>query len=187
MDAYGNLASSTCYHKIAEWNIYTLYQAGKLESVKEEARRFKLDILSVSEARWTGSRNIASGDWIFYYCGGEKHEAGVGSLLQNSIVACWQVSQRVIMVKIAAKPVGLNILQVYAPTGDHSDDSDVQLFYEQLDKVRNQCKSGEVTLVMVDLNAKVGEGCSGNELGPFGLGDRNERGDKWVEWCGSWE
>ena len=38
------------------------------------------------------------------------------------------------MVKIATKPVGLNIIQVYAPTGDHSDD-DVELFYEQSDKV----------------------------------------------------
>ena len=86
------------------------------------------------------------------------------------------------MVKIAAKPVGLSIIQVYAPTGDHSEE-DVELFYEQLDKVRNQCKSGEVTLVMGDLNAKVGEDCSGNVVGHYGRGDRSARGDKWVEWC----
>ena len=54
------------------------------------------------------------------------------------------------MIKIAAKPVDLNIIQVYTPTGDHSD-VDVILFYEQLDKHRNQCKSGEVTLIMGDL------------------------------------
>ena len=37
------------------------------------------------------------------------------------MVGCWQVSERAKLVKIAAKPIGLNIIQVYAPTGDHSD------------------------------------------------------------------
>ena len=38
-------------------------------------------------------------------------------------------------------------------------------------------------MVMGDLNAKVGVGPSGHSVGPFGLGERNERGDSWVEWC----
>ena len=75
---------STCYRKVATWNVNTLNQAGKLENIKKEARRLKLDILGVSQVRWTGSGSITSGDWTFYYSGGEKHEAGVGSLLQNS-------------------------------------------------------------------------------------------------------
>lgn len=37
--------------------------------------------------------------------------------------------------------------------------------------------------VMGDLNAKIGHGSEGQVVGPFGLGERNERGDKWVEWC----
>ena len=58
------------------------------------------------------------------------------------------------MVKVAARPVDLNIIQVYAPARDHNDD--VKLFYEQLGQVRYQCKLGEVIPVMGDLNAKVG-------------------------------
>ena len=61
------------------------------------------------------------------------------------------------------------------------------LFYEELDNVLSQCRSGEVTIMMGDLNAKVGEGWSGNVVGSFGLGDRNARGDEWVGWCESWE
>ena len=45
------------------------------------------------------------------------------------VVGSWHVSERVILVKINAKPTGLNIIQVYAPTGDHSDDQ-VDAFYE---------------------------------------------------------
>ena len=42
-------------------------------------------------------------------------------------------------------------------------------------------------LVVGDLNAKVGCGSSGEVVGNYGLGQRNERGDRWVEWCESWE
>ena len=47
----------------------------------------------------------------------------------------------------------------------------------------DQCKNHEFTIVMGDLNAKVGRGREGNIVGPYGLGVRNERGDKWVDWC----
>ena len=40
---------------------------------------------------------------------------------------------------------------------------------------------------MGDLNVKVGGGRSGNAVGDFGLGERNERGDKCVEWCETWD
>ena len=53
--------------------------------------------------------------------------------------------------------------------------------------MRSQCKSGEVILVMGDMKTKVGEGHSGNEVENFDLRERNERGDRWVEWCESWE
>ena len=33
------------------------------------------------------------------------------------------------------------------------------------------------------MNAKVGAGSSGHSVGPLGLGERNDRGDSWVEWC----
>ena len=36
---------------------------------------------------------------------------------------------------------------------------------------------------MGDLNAKVGQGQDGKTVGEFGLGERNERGDRWVQWC----
>ena len=86
--------------------------------------------------------------------------------LADAAVGCWQV-------RLAAKPIGLNIIQAYAPTRDHSDD-EVDLFYQQLYSVRSQCRT-EVTIVMGDLNAKVGECCSGNMVGSFGLGNRNTK------------
>lgn len=64
-----------------------------------------------------------------------------------------------------------------------SGEESIEEFYEQLNAAKRQCKSQEVVIVMGDLNAKVGRGRQDEIVGPFGLGERNERGDRWVDWC----
>ena len=136
-----------CCKRIATWNVNTLYQAVKLDILRREAERIRLDVVGVSEVRWTGSGKIASGGRTLYYSGGERYEAGVGVMMRSEeadpVVDVWQVSESVMLVKIDAKPTRMNIIQVYAPTSDHSDD-EVDNFYQQVDSVRGQCKSGEV-------------------------------------------
>ena len=39
--------------------------------------------------------------------------------LVEAVEGCWQMSEEVIFVKIAANPIELNIIQVYAPTSAH--------------------------------------------------------------------
>ena len=91
--------------RVATWNVNTLYQTGKLENLKKEAQRLKLDVVGVSEARWTGSGRTVSGEWIFYHSGSERHEYGVGILVRKEIdravLGCWQLSDRVMLLKIA--------------------------------------------------------------------------------------
>ena len=74
------------------------------------------------------------------------------------------------------------IIQVYAPTCDYSEE-EVDEFYGDVTKAKQQCKPHDIVLVLGDLNAKVGGGRFGEIVGPYGMGERNERGDKWVEWC----
>ena len=50
-------------------------------------------------------------------------------------------------------------------------------------KAKQQCKRYDKILVMGDLNAEVGRGRFDETVGPYGFEERNERGDKWVEWC----
>ena len=45
---------------------------GKLEVVKQEMTRVKIDILRISELRWTGMGEFNSDDHYFYYCGQES-------------------------------------------------------------------------------------------------------------------
>ena len=173
-------------HRISTWNIRTLYQQGKFDNLKQEMTRLKVSIMGVSEVRWTRSGLCVEEDTTFYYSGGDKHEYGVGILLDKttakSDIGFWPVTDRIIMVKLQGHPFNINIIQVYAPTSTHSEE-DLEDFYEQLNKVKQQCKSQDINIIMGDLNAKIGAGRQGRVVGPYGLGERNERGDRWAEWC----
>ncbi|GFO26722.1 craniofacial development protein 2-like protein [Plakobranchus ocellatus] len=93
----------------------------------------------------------------------------------------WAFSDRVLLVKIAGKPVDLNIIQVYAPTAN-SNDEDLDKFYNELDTAKTQCKSQDPLIIMGDFNAKVGTEKVDDIVGKHGLGIRNERGEKLIEW-----
>ena len=46
---------------------------GKLEVVKQEMARVNVDILGISELKWTGMGEFNSDDHYIYYCGQESH------------------------------------------------------------------------------------------------------------------
>ena len=171
---------------IGTWNVRTLHQDGKLDNIKLEMERLKVNILGMSEVRWKGAGTFQSDNFKLVFSGGEKHERGVGVLLDrlssHNLLGFWAISDRVLLVKLKGQPMNFAIIQVYAPTAE-STDEESDKFYEDLDKAKEQCKSGEVIMVIGDLNAKVGEGKQDNIVGAYGLGTRNERGEKFVDWC----
>ena len=173
--------------RLATWNVRTLYQSGKVQNVIQEMHRVNINILGVSEMRWTQSGKTKIGDTTLVYSGPKKdHVRGVGLLLDsqtaNSLMGYWAISDRVILVKLRGKPFNIAIVQVYAPTSS-STEEELDDFYDDLYRAFIQCKSQEVILVMGDINAKVGKGRQQDIVGPHGLGRRNERGDTWVQWC----
>ena len=54
-----------------DWNVRTMNQ-GKLEVVKKEMARVNIDILGISELKWTGMDEFNSDDHYIYYCGQES-------------------------------------------------------------------------------------------------------------------
>ena len=56
---------------IGTWNVRSMNQ-GKLEVVKQEMTRVNIDILGISEVRWTGMGEFNSDDHYIYYCGQES-------------------------------------------------------------------------------------------------------------------
>jgi hypothetical protein len=39
---------------VGTWNVQTIWAAGKLELLRNEMKRFRYDIIGISEVRWTG-------------------------------------------------------------------------------------------------------------------------------------
>ncbi|GFN97051.1 craniofacial development protein 2-like [Plakobranchus ocellatus] len=69
---------------IATWNIRTLLQKGKLENIKQEMERMKLNILGLSEVRWKGAGKITSGGHEIIYSGGTESDKGVGIIVDQT-------------------------------------------------------------------------------------------------------
>ena len=76
----------------------------------------------------------------------------------------------------------MTIVQVYVPTSSH--DEETIDFYGQLQETLDKVSKGDICIIMGDLNAKVGrmEDIKSG-IGKFGLGERNERGDRLAEFC----
>ena len=172
--------------RIGTWNVQTLLQKGKLDNIKQEMKRMNLNILGLSEMRWKGAGCIKSDNYTILYSGGDQHQKGVGIILDSeaskALKGFWTISDRVIIVKLKSMPFDISIIQVYAPTAD-KDDTEVEEFYETIEKALKQVKSQDVRIVMGDFNSKVGKEREAATVGPFGIGELNERGERLIEWC----
>ena len=70
---------------IGTWNVRCMNQ-GKLEVVKQEMTRVNIDILGISELRWTGMGEFNSDDHYVYYCGQECLRRNVVAITVNKRV-----------------------------------------------------------------------------------------------------
>ena len=59
---------------------------GKLEVVKQEMAKVKVDILGISELKWTGMGEFNSDDHYIYYCGQESHRRNGVAIIVNQKV-----------------------------------------------------------------------------------------------------
>ena len=72
-----------------------MYQ-GKLEVLKQEMARVNVDILGISELKWTGMGEFNSDDHYIYYCGPESLRRNGVAMIVNKSPKCstWMQSQK---------------------------------------------------------------------------------------------
>ena len=109
---------------------------GKLEVVKQEMTRVNIDILEISELKWTGIGEFNSDDHYIYYCGQEslrRNEMAliVNKRVRNAVLECNLKNDRMISVHFQGKPFNITVIQVYAPTSN-AEEAEVEQFYEDL-------------------------------------------------------
>ncbi|KAL4135345.1 hypothetical protein QTP88_006960 [Uroleucon formosanum] len=159
---------------------------GKLENLKIEMERLKIDIIGISEIKWTGKGDFWSEGYRIIFSGDDHRVTGVGFILNKEIgkkvVEVVQYNKRKIAIKIEPKPVDTFILKEYMPTSTHKDE-EIEEIYEQVNEVIEMTNEKSNLIILGDWNAIVGESKEHGVTGMFGLGKRNERGHRLIEFC----
>ena len=98
VDETGDGSKVQCYKEqycIGTWNVSSVNQS-KLEAVKQEMARVNIDILGISELKWTGMGEFNSDDHYIYYCGQESLRRYGVALIVNKSPKCstWMQSQK---------------------------------------------------------------------------------------------
>ena len=111
---------------IGSWNVRSMNQ-GKLEVVKQEMARVSIDILGISELKWTGVGEFNSDDHYIYICGQESLRINgvaiiVNKRVWNTVLGCNLKNDRIISVHFQGKPFSITVIQFYVPTSNAEDE-----------------------------------------------------------------
>ena len=95
-----------------------------------------VDILGISELKWTGMGEFNSDDHYVYYCGQESLRRNgvaimVNKRVRNAVLGCNLKNNRMISIHFQGKPFNITVIQVYAPTSN-AEEAEVEWFYEDL-------------------------------------------------------
>ena len=109
-------------NSIGTQNVNSMNQ-GQLEVVKQEMARVNVNILGMSELKWTGLGQFNSDDHSIYYGRSESLRRNgvaimVNKTVQNAVARCNLQNERMISIRFQGKPFNITVIQVYAPTRD---------------------------------------------------------------------
>lgn len=150
------------------------------------------DIIGLCETHWKGSGHFKTinNNAIYFSGHNTKSQEGVALIIskkwKDTVLAYNSVSSRIMTIKLNAKPICINIVQLHVPTST-STDEEIEDFYKQLETTVSGLPSREITIIQGDFNSKIGKTEPNINLLPYvggiGLGVRNNRGDKLLEFC----
>ena len=98
--------------------------------------RVNIDILGISELKWTGMGEFNSDDH-YIYCGQESLRRNgiaiimVNKRVQNAVLGCNLKKDRMISVRFQGIPFNIMVIQAYAPNSN-TEEAEVEWFYEDL-------------------------------------------------------
>ena len=104
--------------------------------VKQKMARVNVNILGISESKWTGMGEFNSDDHYTYYCGQDSlRRNGLDIMVNNrvriAVLGCNLKNNRMISVHLQGKRFNIMVIQVYAPTRN-AEETEVERFYEDL-------------------------------------------------------
>ena len=125
---------------------------GKLEVAKHEMARVNIDILGISELKWTGIGELNSDDHYIYYCGQESFRRNGVALIVNkrawNAVFGYSLKHDNDLCSFPRQIIHITVIQVYAPTTNAEDE--VERFFEALQDLLELTPKKDVLLIIGD-------------------------------------
>ena len=108
----------------------------------------------------------------------------VNKRVRNAVLGCNLKNDRMISVRFQDKPLNITVTQVYVLTSNAEEvEVEFEWFYEDLQNLLELTPPKDVLFIIGDWNAKVGSQETPGVTGKFGLGIRNEAGQRLIEFC----
>ena len=109
---------------------------GKLKVVKQEMSRVNINILGISELKWTVMGEFDSDDHCIYYCEEETlRRNGVAFIVNkrvwNAVLGYNLKNDRMISVHFQGKPFNITVIQLDV-SASNAEEAEVERFYEDL-------------------------------------------------------
>ena len=176
VDVTGDRSKVQCCKQqycIGTWNVRSMNQ-GKLEVVKQERARVNVDILGISELKWTGMGEFNSDDHYIYYCEQESlRRKGIAIIVnkkvRDAVRGCNLKNDRMTSVHFQGKPFSITVIQVHTLTSN-AEEAEAEQFYEDLQELLELTSKKDFLFIIGDWNAKVGSQETPGVTGKFGLG-----------------
>ena len=106
----------------------------------------------------------------------------VNKRVQNAVLGCNLKNDRMIPVRFQGKPCNITVIPVNAPTSN-TEEAEVERFYKDLQNLLELTPPKDVLFIIGDWNAKVGSQETTGVTGKFGLGMKNEAGQRQIDFC----
>ena len=106
----------------------------------------------------------------------------VNKRARKTVIGCTLKNCRMISVRFQSKPFSITVIQVYAPTSN-AEEAEIERFFEDLQDLLELTPPKDVLFIIGDWNAKVGSQETPGVTGKFGLGMRNEAGQRLIKFC----
>ena len=103
----------------------------------------------------------------------------VNKRVLNAVLECNLKNDRIVSVHFQGKPFNITVIQVYAPTSN-AEKAEVEWFYEELQDLLELIPKKDVLFIIGDSNAKVGSQETPGVTDKFGVGIRNEAGQRLI-------
>ena len=128
-----------------------------------------------------------SDDHFISYCGQESLRRNriaiiVNKRVRNAVLGCNLKSDRMISVRFQGKPFNITVIQVYAPTSN-TEEAEVERFYKDLQDLLELRPKKRCPFHYRGLECKSRKSRNTWSKGKFGLGIRNEAGQRLIEFC----